>query len=92
MTWKVTQSNRFNRAYKRLNDALAREVDAAVLDIIQNPLIGEKKKGRLINIRVHKFRHKGMLYLIGYTKDSTIKIIFLEDIGPHEKFYRDLSR
>ncbi len=92
MTWQVRQSNRFSRVYKRLSDPLAKAVDSAVEKIAADPSIGEKKKGDLAKLWVYKFRHQGQLYLLGYTKDSVIRVVFLEDLGPHENFYRDLKR
>jgi mRNA interferase RelE/StbE len=92
VTWQVRQSNRFSRVYKRLSDPLAKAVDSVVEMIAADPSIGEKKKGDLAKLWVYKFRHQGQLYLLGYTKDSVIRVVFLEDLGPHENFYRDLKR
>ena len=50
------------------------------------------KKGDLAALRVHKFRSQGQLYLLGYTVDDTIRLIYLEAVGPHENYYRDLKR
>lgn len=91
MTWKVVQTNRFARVYKRLNDSTAEAVDDAVEKIVENPNIGEKKSGDLAKLWVYKFHHQKQLYLLGYTKDKTIQLISLESIGPHENFYRDLK-
>ncbi len=92
MTWQVRQSTRFSRTYKRLNDSLAKAVDSAVEKIAADPSVGVKKKGDLAKLYVYKFRHQGQLYLLGYTKDSVIRVLYLEDLGPHENFYRDLKR
>jgi len=91
MKWEVRQTNRFARVYKRLNDSTAFAVDKAVSAITANPEIGEKKQGDLAKLWVYKFKHQGVLYLLGYTKDRDICIIYLEAIGPHENFYRDLK-
>lgn len=32
------------------------------------------------------------LYLLGYTREECIRSIYLEAIGVHENFYRDLKR
>jgi hypothetical protein len=40
---------------------------------------------------VHKFRSQGQLYLLGYTLDDEIRLVYLEALGPHENFYRDLK-
>ena len=91
MTWEVRQTNRFARVYKRLNDSTALAVDKAVALIANNPAIGERKSGDLSKLWVYKFRHQGVLYLLGYTKDKEIYVIYLEAIGSHENFYNKLK-
>ena len=45
------------------------QVDSAVAEIASNPDVGEKKKGDLSELWVHKFRFPGQLYLVGYTRN-----------------------
>ena len=92
MTYEVVQTRRFARAYKKLHDNRVAEVDAAVTDVMANPDVGERKKGDLASLRVYKFRLLGQLYLLGYTVDEEIRLIYLEAVGPHENFYRNLKR
>jgi mRNA-degrading endonuclease RelE of RelBE toxin-antitoxin system len=92
MTYGVTQTRRFARAYKKLHDNVAADVDVAVDDIAANPSLGERKKGDLAELRVHKFHSHGQLYLLGYTVDEQVRLICLEAVGPHENFYRDIKR
>lgn len=90
--WDVKQTRRFARQYKKLQDNTATDVDLAVDAVQNNPEIGEKKKGDLATLHVFKFRSAGQLYLLGYTQDENIRLIYLEAVGPHENFYRDLKR
>jgi mRNA-degrading endonuclease RelE of RelBE toxin-antitoxin system len=92
MRYGVTQTRRFARAYKKLHDNVAADVDAAVADIAADPSLGERKKGDLADLRVHKFRSHGQFYLLGYTVDEQVQLIYLEAVGPHENFYRDIKR
>jgi mRNA-degrading endonuclease RelE of RelBE toxin-antitoxin system len=92
MTWSVQQTRRFSRQYKKLHDNIAADVDSAVDEVRKNPEIGERKKGDLAALRVFKFRSGGQLYLLGYTLDEGVWLIYLEAVGPHENFYRDLKR
>lgn len=92
MTWSVQQTRRFARQYKKLHNNSAADVDSAVDEVRQNPEIGERKKGDLAALRVFKFHSGGQLYLLGYTLDEGIRLIYLEAVGPHENFYRDLNR
>lgn len=92
MSWAVRQTRRFGRQYKKLTDTLVADTDAAVEAICRDPAIGDRKKGDLAALRVYKFHSAGQLYLLGYSLDETIRLIWLEALGPHENFYRDLKR
>lgn len=92
MSYRVEQTRRFARQYKKLQDNIAADVDAAVETVASNPAIGERKKGDLADLLVFKFRTQGQLYLLGYTLDDPVRLIYLEAVGPHENFYRDLKR
>ncbi len=96
MSWQVQQTRRFARVYKKLtNAALIADTDdavATVATVADNPDVGERKKGDLAQLWVHKFRSQGQLYLLGYTREEEVRLIYLEALGPHENFYRDLKR
>ncbi|MBI3525580.1 MAG: type II toxin-antitoxin system RelE/ParE family toxin [Betaproteobacteria bacterium] len=92
MNYSVEQTRRFARQYKKLHDNIASDVDAAVEAVAGYPTIGERKKGDLADLFVFKFRSQGQLYLLGYTLDDQVRLIYLEAVGPHENFYRDLKR
>lgn len=92
MNWQVEQTKRFVRAYKKLHDNIVRDVDEAVIAVADNPDIGEKKKGDLADLWVHKFRSQGQLWLLGYSRDDGIRMVSLEAVGSHENFYRDMKR
>lgn len=92
MNWQALQTRRFARAYKKLHDSVAADADAAVAAIASDPDVGEKKKGDLARLWVYKFRSQGQLYLLGYTRDDGLSLVYLEAVGPHENFYRDLKR
>jgi mRNA-degrading endonuclease RelE of RelBE toxin-antitoxin system len=92
MSYGVRQTRRFARQYKKLHDNIACDVDAAVEVVAASPAIGERKKGDLADLLVFKFRSQGQLYLLGYTLDDQVRLVYLEAVGPHENFYRDLKR
>lgn len=91
MSYAVEQTRRFSRQYKKLHDNVAVDVDAAVAEVGEQPFIGDRKKGDLANLYVYKFRSQGQLYLLGYTIEEELRLVYLEAIGPHENFYRDLK-
>jgi mRNA-degrading endonuclease RelE of RelBE toxin-antitoxin system len=92
MSYSIRQTRRFARQYKKLHDNIAVDVDAAVETVAASPAVGERKKGDLADLLVFKFRSQGQLYLLGYTVDDQVRLIYLEAVGPHENFYRDLKR
>ena len=91
MTYQAVQTRRFARQYKKLHDNIAADVDAAFDAVVNSPKIGDKKKGDLSALYVYKFRSQGQLYLLGYTLGEEVKLVYLEAVGPHENFYRDLK-
>lgn len=92
MSYTLKQTRRFARAYKKLHDNVAADVDAATAVVAADPSVGERKRGDLADLFVYKFRSQNQLYLLGYTVDDEIHLIYLEAVGPHENFYRDLKR
>jgi len=92
MSWEVRQTRRFARAYKKLHANVAADVDAAVDTVAADPDIGERKKGDLAALWVYRFRSQNQLYLLGYSRDDGLRLSYLEAVGPHENFYRDLKR
>ncbi len=92
MSWQVQQTRRFTRVYKKLtNTTLIADTDDAVAIVADNPDVRERKKGDLAELWVHKFRSQGQLYLLGYTRADEVRLVYLEAMGPHENFYRDLK-
>ncbi len=59
-------------------------------DILENPGIGELKKGDLAGFRVHKFPMNRQLTLMAYK--AADDFIVLYQVGPHENFYNNLKR
>lgn len=92
MSYGIQQTRRFARQYKKLYDNVAADVDAAVLEVSNQPSLGERKKGDLADLHVYKFSSQGQLYLLGYTIEKDVRLVYLEAVGPHENFYRDLKR
>ena len=92
MSYAVEQTRRFARQYKKLHDNVAADVDSAIERVAAEPTIGDLKKGDLADLLVYKFRSQGQLYLLGYSLDDAVRLVYLEAIGSHENFYRDIKR
>lgn len=86
---KIVASNAFLRFKKKANKSIQLEIDEQVKKIIENPEIGNLKKGDLRGIRVHKFKIKKQLYLI--SSEVTGETLNLYVIGTHENFYDRLK-
>ena len=87
---QVLQSAMFKRAYKRLHPNQKADVDDAVTSIVQDPTIGQAKKGDLAGVFVYKFKSNGQLMLLAYEYDPSTRMLLL--LSSHENFYRDLKR
>lgn len=81
MSYGLKQTRRFARAYKKLHDNVAADVDDATEVVAAAPGVGDRKKGDLADLFVYKFRSQNQLYLLGYTVDDTIQLVYLEAVG-----------
>ena len=66
----VLQTPTFRKAVKKLKPNQKKELDNAVKGLIENPTLGEKKKGNLAFLRVYKFKMNKQLTLLGYSFDD----------------------
>ncbi|MFI3243902.1 MAG: type II toxin-antitoxin system RelE/ParE family toxin [Akkermansia sp.] len=64
---EIRQTHSFEKAYKRLHANQRADANAAIDQIINDPLIGVQKKGDLRSIRVHKFKMQRQLTLLAYS-------------------------
>ena len=91
MSWEVFFTRRFGRSYKKLQPRVQDCVDTAIAKISERPADAETKTGDLLGIFVHKFRCDEVLYLLAFSLDDFLRLIYLEQIGSHQNFYRDLK-
>lgn len=82
---EIRQMPAFKRVYKKLPDI----VNEAVRAIINNPRIGEEKKGDLAGVYVYKFKINHQQFLLAYEWDPASRVLLA--LGVHENFYRDLK-
>ena len=87
---QVYQSSLFRRAYKKLHQNQKADVDDAITEIINDPTVGEQKKGDLAGVFVYKFKCNGQLTLLAYEYDAASRLLLL--LGTHENFYKTLKR
>ncbi len=86
---KVSQTNIFRRAVKKLNKSDKRLLDEEIKNIASRLVIGDQKKGDLKGIFVYKFKINVFQYLLAYRmNEEFLELIML---GLHENYYRDLK-
>ena len=88
----VLQTTSFKKAVKKLHQNQKKDLDKAVKELIDNPLLGEQKKGDLSFLRVHKFNMVKQLTLLGYSYEDGTVTLELIALGSHENFYRDIKK
>jgi mRNA interferase RelE/StbE len=87
---QVVQTVAFARAYKKLHHNRKLDVDKAIEIIVQDPLVGEPKRGDLAGTFIYKFKSQTQLMLLAYAFDPKTRFLLL--LGSHENFYEDLKR
>jgi mRNA-degrading endonuclease RelE of RelBE toxin-antitoxin system len=79
----------FKKVYKKLHSNEKSKVNEAIHAIVENPKIGEEKKGDLAGIFVYKFKINHQEMLLAYEWIPSERILLA--LGVHENFYRDLK-
>ena len=86
----IIQSRSFEQRVKKFNQAQKMILDEQIRLILENPNIGDEKKGDLSEVYVHKFKIKIILYLLAYRfNEERLELVM---IGPHQNYYRDLKK
>jgi mRNA interferase YafQ len=88
----LLQTQLFKKQVKKLHKNQINSMNGAIKEVIENPMLGELKKGDLEDVRVHKFMMVNQLTLLAYSYDEGQLTILLLSIGSHENFYRDLKK
>jgi mRNA interferase RelE/StbE len=91
VTWAPVVTPLFHRRKKKASKSLQEAIDTAVRTILADPLIGTPKVSALKGVRIFKFTHQELEYLMAYRLEIRTRLIRLLAVGPHENFYRDLQ-
>ncbi|PMG37786.1 addiction module toxin RelE, partial [Vibrio breoganii] len=67
-------------------------LDKANRELLEDPYLGEQKKGDLAFLRVYKFKMVKQLTLLGYSYQDGTVTLELMVLGSHENFYRDIKQ
>ena len=87
---QVVQTVSFARAYKKLHHNRKLDVDKAIEKIVQDPLVGEPKRGDLAGTYIYKFKSQTQLMLLAYEFDPKTRFLLL--LGSHENFFEQMKR
>ncbi|WP_183269301.1 type II toxin-antitoxin system RelE/ParE family toxin [Buttiauxella sp. A111] len=88
----VYETARFGKALEKLPELFQMQVEDEIDKLIADPEMGERKKGDLAYLRVHKFHLNNHLALLGYCWQDTRLELYLLSLGSHENFYEMLKR
>ena len=80
----------FRKVFKKMHKNKQNEVKNEIKKIVNDPEIGEEKKGDLSRVFVHKFKIDQQLILLAYQFDPETRILLM--LGSHQNFYKDLKR
>ena len=83
---------KFERQFKKFHSKEQRVIRGELKKLQTNTAIGERKKGALSDVWVHKFKIQHQLYLLAYEPVAQGKIIYLYAIATHENFYSSLHK
>ena len=89
---RVVQTPSFKKAVKKLKPNQKADLDGAVREVMNDPFLGDQKKGDLAFLRVYKFKMTKQLTLLGYSYQDGAVVLELIALGSHENFYRDVKR
>jgi mRNA-degrading endonuclease RelE of RelBE toxin-antitoxin system len=92
LAYQENQTPRFSRTYKKLYKRELVPIHEAMDAIVKKPELGTEKVGNLSNLFVYKFKVGKTEWLLGYTFNSTKKMITWHSIGQHENFYRNAKK
>lgn len=87
----IKQSNSFMKVVKKLPKQYKAFLDEEIKRLVHNPELGERKKGDLDFLRVHKFKFSNQEVLLGYMYEEDKIILTLLKLGSHKNFYRDIK-
>ena len=80
----------FKKAYKKLHGQEKTEVNTAIRKIVEDPKLGQEKKGDLSGVYVYKFKIYHQEMLLAYEWNPQERLLLM--LGVHENFYRDLKK
>ena len=88
----VYEAPTFTKALKKLTNEMLEVIGDEIDRIVKNPSIGERKKGDLEYLYVHKFKINDQVALLGYSWEKDELTVHLLQFGTHENFYQKAKK
>ena len=88
----VYATNRFDKTLDKLSKVQQQTVENEIDNIIEDPELGEQKKGDLRHLWVHKFKMDNQEWLLGYNWEEGQLTIHLLQLGSHENYYKEAKQ
>lgn len=88
----VYESRRFTKSLEKLPYEQQKVIEDEIENIIDDPEIGEQKKGDLSHLWVHKFKVSNQETLLGYSWVEERLELYLLTVGSHENFYSKMKK
>ena len=92
MTHQLKALPKFEKQFKKFFPKDQGVIRAELKKIQADPSVGERKKGVLTHVWVHKFKVHRQLYLLAYEPVEKERVVYLYAIATHENFYEALQR
>ncbi len=90
--YRVQDLQKFRGQFKKFYSKEQDIIRSEIRKVLQDPLMGEMKKGALSGIRVHKFKIRTQQYLLAYDVDVKVRVVCLYALATHEGFYEALQQ
>ncbi len=87
--FEIIQTPLFGRKIKKYKKNEKKALDMEIRKLLENPELGQEKKGDLQGVRVYKYKVNRQEILLAYSVLENE--ILLITIGSHENYYRDLK-
>jgi mRNA-degrading endonuclease RelE of RelBE toxin-antitoxin system len=92
VTYSFQALPKFEKEFKKFFPKQQEMIREELQKVQKDPFIGERKKGALAAVWVHKFKVHHQLYLLAYRIGEKKKEIYLYAVATHENFYRELQK
>jgi len=86
---EINETRSFRKSLNKLSSDKHALVEDEIEKIIEAPGLGERKKGDLSHMWVHKFKIDSQEVLLAYSWVEDKMVLTLMYLGPHQNFYSD---